>query len=445
MSDLAHQRPRLWALVGLLCIVTVVAVQYLDANGLMESGASWWRVLIQTSAYLGLLLSWWRLRRYGRPLALSALWALPMLFALPMHSRDAYSYAAQGWLMSRGLNPYEVTSGEAGEFGLLVGRHWHDTTSVYPSLSLEIFGLVDRVSGSELWVTLVATRLLNVAALGVLAFALSRIARRVGVAAPFVWWLGIANPVVLVQWIGGAHNDAIMVAFMSVAIALACQPGWLMLALSGVALGTAMGIKQSAALAGLGLVAVAWERRRQHGGWLRLALVAALPGALSVLTFLAWSASSGLAPFGWNEKSAGNPVAAPSNAPLSWVASFVRFHELALPAVANQTIATFSYGLILVTLLGLWIWIGPKSRNSGKPWLFLILSMLSFGVLGPAMQPWYLTWIIPFFAFARSRWWGPLIVGFTLLAALQDAVPPYVSMALVAPAVLATWVWNPRA
>jgi alpha-1,6-mannosyltransferase len=33
-------------------------------------------------------------------------WAAPILLAPPLFSRDVYSYAAQGQLVSRGLNPY---------------------------------------------------------------------------------------------------------------------------------------------------------------------------------------------------------------------------------------------------------------------------------------------------------------------------------------------------
>ena len=444
MPPRTSQRPRLWVVVGLLCVLILINVHFFDANGFLERGASAWRVAAQVVAHLGLIVAWWQLKGCSRPLMVSALWALPMLFALPMHSRDAYSYAAQGWLMSRGLNPYEVTSGEANSVGLLVGRHWHDTTSVYPSLSLEIFGLVDRITGSELIPTVIGLRLTNVLAMVLLAWALARIARHLGVPREFAWWVGIANPVVLVQWVGGVHNDAIMVALIAFALSIALRPGWVPLALAGVGLGCAMGIKQSAALAGLGLVAVAWSVRHREGGWGRLALVALVPGATTVAIFVALGVASGLGVLGWNAPTAGNPVAAPSNAPLSWVASFLRYNEIAADGLVNRSVATFSYVLIAATLVALWVWIGPKANDPGRPWLFLILSLLSFGALGPAMQPWYLTWVIPFFAFARSRWWPPLIVGFALLAGLQDGLPPYVSMGVVAPVVLAIWVWNPR-
>ncbi|MDT9648936.1 polyprenol phosphomannose-dependent alpha 1,6 mannosyltransferase MptB, partial [Campylobacter jejuni] len=34
-------------------------------------------------------------------------WSLPMMAAIPMFSRDIYSYIGQGRVMQSGLNPYE--------------------------------------------------------------------------------------------------------------------------------------------------------------------------------------------------------------------------------------------------------------------------------------------------------------------------------------------------
>ncbi|NLE98634.1 MAG: hypothetical protein GX596_11705, partial [Propionibacterium sp.] len=250
----------------------------------------------------------------------------------------------------------------------------------------------------------------------------------------------------LVQWIGGVHNDALMVACIAVAAVLMVRRGWPSLAAGGVALGAGMSIKQAAALAGLGLVAVAWESRHRAGvrGWWRLAATAVVPGFTTVATFVAITLASGLG-MGWGAPSAGSPIAASSNAPLSWVASFLRYNEFAPEATVNTVVTGLSMVLILAAIIALYFWIGPKADQVGRPWLFLMLSMLSFGVLGPAMQPWYLTWLVPFIAFtrpddrARLGWWL-LLVGFTMLPPLQDFMPPYVAMGVVL-VPLAVFVW----
>ena len=436
--------PWVWVAAGVAAVTFLIGAQLLDSPGLLERGASWWRVLITLPAHAVLVLAWWQLGpRWRRPRLTAALWSLPMLFALPMHSRDAYAYGATGWLAARGIDPYTTALGEAGQPGLLVGVHWHETTSVYPSLSLDLFALLSRLTGGDLYWTTVALRLPSVAALVILALVIPALARRVGVHPLTALWAGLLNPIMLVQWIGGVHNDALMVA-LGVAAFLAVFDlgwrGWRGLVVAGVLLGLAMGIKQSAALFGLGVVAVAWSRRTQRGWW-RLAAVAAVPGVITVAVFLLTSLTHGL---GWRNPTAGNPIAATSNSPLSWVASFLRYNEVMPELAANRSVGLLSTILIAAGVLVAWRWLGPKGDDVGRPWVFALTVLAVFCVGAPALQPWYVTWLIPLFAFAGlgARWqraWLVFVVAFSLLPALQDWVAAYVSMALLAVPLTILW------
>ncbi|WP_345581365.1 polyprenol phosphomannose-dependent alpha 1,6 mannosyltransferase MptB [Tessaracoccus lubricantis] len=438
----------LWVTIGLSAVLLVAGAAYLDAPGLLEGPASWWRVGVSFTGHAMLLLAWWQLGpRWHRPLATAALWSLPMLVALPLHSRDAYAYAATGWQVARRINPYENALGEAGQAGLLVGTHWHTTTSVYPSLQLDLFGLVSRLTDGDVLATPMAMRAQSVLALVILSWVLPRLARRFGVDEQLALWAGVLNPVILVQWIGGAHNDALMVA-LGVAAFLAVTDlgwrGWRGLVVAGLLLGTAMGIKQSAALYGLGVVAVAWSLRRGRGpSWWRLALVAAVPGAVTVLTFLATSFTWGL---GWRNPTAGNPIGATSNSPLSWVASFFRYHEVFPEGVSDRGINLVSTLLIGAAVIWLWVRWGPKGRTTAdRPWLFTLAVLVAFMVFAPALQPWYLTWLLPLYVFCprtvvADRVWLIMVAAFALLPALQDTLPPYVAMPIVA--VPLWWVWR---
>ena len=131
---------------------------------------------------------------------------------------------------------------------------------MYPALSLELFGALAQLTGSHPYWTTVALRLPNLLALLLLGLVLRRLARRFALDEGLVIWAGLTNPIMLIQWVGGVHNDAIMVA-LGVAALLAATDlgwrGWRGLLVAGVLLGLAMGIKQSAALYGLGVVAVA--------------------------------------------------------------------------------------------------------------------------------------------------------------------------------------------
>ncbi|MFD0865172.1 polyprenol phosphomannose-dependent alpha 1,6 mannosyltransferase MptB, partial [Tessaracoccus lubricantis] len=217
----------LWVTIGLSAVLLVAGAAYLDAPGLLEGPASWWRVGVSFTGHAMLLLAWWQLGpRWHRPLATAALWSLPMLVALPLHSRDAYAYAATGWQVARRINPYENALGEAGQAGLLVGTHWHTTTSVYPSLQLDLFGLVSRLTDGDVLATPMAMRAQSVLALVILSWVLPRLARRFGVDEQLALWAGVLNPVILVQWIGGAHNDALMVALGVAAFLAVTDLGW---------------------------------------------------------------------------------------------------------------------------------------------------------------------------------------------------------------------------
>ena len=435
-----------WVLVGLAAVGLILAGQLADTHGLLERHASWWRPFVTLPGHAVLLLAWWQLGPgWRRPLTTAALWSLPLLFTLPLHSRDAYAYAATGWQVAHGLDPYVTALGDAGQAGLLVGLHWYETTSVYPALSLELFGLISRLTGGDLYWTLVALRLPSVLALVILAFVLPRLARHFGVDPAVALWAGVLNPIMLIQLIGGVHNDALMVALGAAAMLAVLDlgwSGWRGLVTSGVLLGLAMGLKQSAALFGLGVVALGWAARHPAWkGWGRLAVTAVLPGAVTVATFLLTSASRGL---GWRNPTAGNPIEATSNAPFSWVASFLRYNEVFSFPVANALVGAVSTVCIALAVVLLWVRFGPRGDSVGAPWRFTLAVLTAACALAPALQPWYLTWLLPLYAFAGlpARWhrvWLVCVLAFSLLPALQDKIAPYWAMFVVAVPAVVLW------
>ncbi len=435
-----------WVAAGVAGLVLVSAGIALDTVGMLEADASWWRPLLTVPGSALLLVAWWRLRgRVARPGMVLAIWSAVLVPMPPLHSRDVYSYAAQGWLVSHGLDPYVVPSGDAGQAGLLVGQHWAATTSVYPPLALELFGGVSVLFRADLWWTALGMRVPNLIAMAVLVAVLPRLARHAGVDGRTALWAGLLNPLVVVQWVGGGHNDAVMVALLAVAFLAAHDAAWRGyrgMVLGGALTGPAMGVKQSAAVAGLAVVALAWraalprlEQRRRT--WFALVFRATAAGAAAVLAFLGVSFATGLG-MGWRNPTAGSPLEAVSNAPLSWLAWLARSISPTTAQTITPLLTALSSLLVLAALAWLVVRYGPRPPDGpGRPWALAVGALLAFAALGPALQPWYLTWVAPFVALATpspraQRAWLATVGAVALLPALQDVMAPPVAMAVLA-------------
>jgi hypothetical protein len=83
-----------------------------------QAGSQWGLYFTLAAVYGGLFLFmrvWWGMTRlysrcpgvpFKKMMWVFALWSLPMLVIAPLFSRDVYSYAAQGEMVSHHMNPY---------------------------------------------------------------------------------------------------------------------------------------------------------------------------------------------------------------------------------------------------------------------------------------------------------------------------------------------------
>ena len=349
--------------------------------------------LLMTGCVAVLLLCWWRLGpQFRHPVAVAVAWALPMLLAPPLFSQDVAAYLAQGRMVVEGLDPYTTPLVRAELPGLPIGHHWAATTSVYPPGSLWLFGAAYWLSFGHAGLGVVWLRILHLFALWALAEALRRIATHLAIPTPSTLWLGVASPLFLLQGIGGVHNDAVLAALIAWAVVAALRGGWTGLLLGGAAVGAAMLVKQSGAAAGLGVVALALAPLTAPG-WRSLALRASATGAVAVAVFTAVSLASGFG-FGWANATAGSPLAAMNTSPWSWLAQvslWIAPGGGALPVLS---------ALAGVAVLVAWGWLirrwGPSPDGPGQPWPLLVGCLAAFIVVGPAIQPWYFLWVVPF-------------------------------------------------
>jgi hypothetical protein len=316
-----------------------------------------------------------------------ALWTVPMLAIAPVFSNDVYSYAAQGEMVTRHISPYYYgpqTLG-GGPWVTPVDHIWINQTAPYGPFFLMIDSWIVRLTGHSELATVVGLRLLEVLAVVLLAWAMPVLAKALGYEPGNAFVMCILNPLVVLTVIGGAHNDGIMVALLVAGLALAARrhPVW-----GIVVCALAASIKVPAAI---GIVYIAWE-------WLgpdlrvRLRLRSlAVAGLLSGAVFGALTYASGLG-FGWIFD-----LGAPGKV-TSWAAPATGFGML-----LSQVCHLFGYNVPTLSMISVTRGIGLVAAAVAMVWLLfnadrigwlkaLGLSMLAIVVLGPVVQPWYLSW-----------------------------------------------------
>ena len=353
-------------------------------------------------------------------------WTAPLLVATPMFSRDAYSYLAQGALLRDGFDPYEV--GPVVNPGVLldnVSNVWTTTTTPYGPVHLllgaGITSITDDnvVTGTWLW------RLTMLPGLALMAWAVPKLARRMGGNPAIALWLAVLNPLVLIHLVGGVHNELLMVGLMIAGIVLVLE-GRHLGGIALVSLGAAI-----KATAGLALPFLVWvwmiherDRARAEGrepaapvrlfvktAGLGLVVFAAVFGGTSLL------AGVGI---GWLTALSG------SSKIINW---------LSLPTMmahAVTWVTPWRLGSVLditrmlcaIALVVILVWAWWRFRRTERDAIFgIVVALTAVTLLSPAALPWYYSW--------------PLAV------AAAFAMSPRVLMVLVA---LSTWlmlIFNP--
>lgn len=156
----------------------------------------------------------------------------------PFLSTDIHRYVWDGMVQDAGINPYRYKP-DAPQLAFLRTRaiypginRKHTARTIYPPVAEAIFALVARVSPSILAMRLAMTAFDLVAILAQLA--LLRLARR-----PLAWILTYAwHPLPIWEFAGNGHVDAIVVAFVALALLAAARmkPGLAAAAFTGAVL-----------------------------------------------------------------------------------------------------------------------------------------------------------------------------------------------------------------
>jgi uncharacterized membrane protein len=309
------------------------------------------------AAFAAYLAALWALNRtssgtrFGLVFVTAAAIQLAPLATPLLLSSDAFSY----WAYAKVGNPYTDTPAEAGAAAQYAGRDWLGYTSVYGpafSLAAEPTAAIDSPHAA-------AWTFKSVAALSMLALTAltARRSRRPAFAAAFVGW----NPVLAVHFAGGGHNDALMLALVAAALALAERRRT---QLAGVAWALAVLVKWAplVLLPLRALEARAQNRRVRHLGF---GVTAAAVLVLATLAYgLRWTHF--LSPLAHNA---------------SRMTSYALPHRLGVPWWVLGALYAIAY---------LWL---LREAWRGRARLGLALGL--FLVVLPYLAVWYVAWTLP--------------------------------------------------
>jgi alpha-1,6-mannosyltransferase len=348
-----------------------------------------------------LMQSWFHLRpsvyHVTKHWAILVIWALPFLFAPPIFSHDAYSYAAQGWLAQNGINPYEYGPGVLpGTFADQVAWVWRYTPAPYGPLSIQVSRLLVIASGFDPYWASVSMRVPALIGVALIVVFLPRIAHIMKVDVQEVAWLATINPLLVIDFIGGAHNDALMMGLVILALYVAMRPAgrwwWArQLLLPAAIVGTAAAIKQPAFLAAYPIALIArpwtsWQPREV----LRTAGVVLASCLTAIGAFAAISVATGLN-FGWM-----NAVTVPgqqlSMAPFTLIGAGLQWVLQVLQIAPTGSFALDVSRIVGLSLAGVSILFLALTKARKEPVTFLAWSYLIFAFCSPALQSWYLMW-----------------------------------------------------
>ena len=349
-------------------------------------------ILLQTWLVVGYDLLSGRRWDTGRIAALVGLWSFPLLLAPPLFSRDVYSYFGQGRLLLEGYDPYQTgVSVLPGWFTFGADPMWGETPTPYGPFFLLLARGVADFSGTQAYLGAIMFRLIALLGLMLMVWAVPKLARQHGISEAKALWLSVANPLVIMHFVAGAHNDALMVGLLLAGLAVAGS-GY---ALAGAGLiGLAASVKPIALLAlpfvGLIRSGTVSTFGRRVVDWILVTVAAVAAFAVTSLatgTGLGWISS--LSAPGEVKTWLSPPTA------LGMIVGGI-LQALGLADSNDGAVTVFrAIGLAASLIIVTYLCLRPQGRSAVRG---CALAFAAVVLLGPVIQPWYLLWILPLFA-----------------------------------------------
>jgi|SRR5687767_2894421 alpha-1,6-mannosyltransferase len=346
-----------------------------------------------------------------------AAWGLPMMFTVPLFSRDVYAYIGQGRLMVEGFNPYENgISALSNYFQLGADKMWTEAPVPYGQLFLWIEQLVVWSTNVHPEASIMLFRLAALVGVVLCIIYVPKLAELHGVNPHRALWLTAANPLFLTNFIASVHNDALMIGLALAGLYYSATRRVLL----GIVLVTLSISVKPITVVFLPFIGLLWAGK--DAGWTRKFVFWGMTAGLSFALLYAMSLVNGFG-FGWI-----NGLSAPGSVWI-WYAP-VGLLGLVVASIANAFsldgwgLAKWVYDagkLLAVGIVAWQIFKGDHDRIMRR----LTLAFAAVVVLAPMIQSWYVVWLIPLFAVTgiRDDWQVKalyFIVSFFMVYAISD-------------------------
>lgn len=394
---------------GIMQVIGLSSFTFGHAAGMMT--------VVMWFALLAMVLSWIIIGRHilihGATLRRSAIaaWIGPLALAGPLMSRDIYSYLMQGTLARDGFNAYEVgAAANPGPLLFEVSADWRNTTTPYGPLHMGLGRAITSITGDNITAGILAFKLVSIASVLVMAWAVAQLATHLGVRPDVAMWLEVFNPLSVLHLIGGMHTENLMMALILVGCLCAMRlhpvPGGLAAA---ALIGVAAALKATAFIA---LPFVVWimvariagplpytEGKRRWLGladtwrrfgtliWTGLASAATCIGVLALITVATQQT------WGWVTEVTGNskvinPLALPSFIASTLEPFLSRINDDLTFNVLVDAIRPVSSALMLVGLVIAW-WLFRHDEHTAFTGMAVAYAITC--VFNTVTLPWYYT------------------------------------------------------
>ncbi|MCB9487848.1 MAG: hypothetical protein H6684_03860 [Deltaproteobacteria bacterium] len=409
-----------WACLMLPCVAGLIAWRFPSAITHPASFVAIMATLV--ASWLGAVWAFWRSDKRAHLAAVAAFGLLArLLFVLapPELSGDVYRYLWDGQVLRQGLNPYATppTPENAEALGAVAydKMNHRSVKTVYPPLAQAAFALAGDINNSPRSFKAMAA-LFDVACAGLIVLALRR--RELPTGRVVAW---AASPIVLVEFAGHGHSDAMGVAFLLLAL-LSLDAGRERSSVAALAGGV---LVKFYPVVFAPLVAMRLRDRR----WI-LALPALV--ALAYVPFLGAGPSlvEGLGRYADTWAFNGS------------------VYELLRWATGDRTVAKILIAVVTAAIVALLAW------RRVDPWRAGAVIGLCWILGTPTAHVWYVAWALAFLPFTGSPtlFWLGATLPFAHLASIHEmqtgafALPPWFAFVEYGPVVpLLAWeIWRAR-